>query len=181
MYSPFDLDTTRAQQAHSSFVLSAVGVGVRRVVIGKKPAGNAGGSSQTCNNVETGSQSTVEAETRHGAELPSERTRLECPHCELPCIIRSSRRMSKLTRETVYSCLNPECGHAFVALTEIVRTTSLSSAPDPTVHLPLSDRLRRDLLRALLDYAPQAKHIPMFAKPKPVTGDLFSGNAPPAD
>ena len=178
MYSPFDLNATRAQQAHSSFVMSALSVSVHRVADGKTAPGNASGSPQRCNNVIAKTER-AQTDTGHGAEAPSERTRLECPHCGTPSIIRSSRRMTKLTREIAYCCINPECGHTFVALTEIVRTLSPSATPDPSVHLPLSSHVRRDLLRAQMDYAQQSEHKPQFSRP--VTGDLFAAGAPPAD
>lgn len=103
-------------------------------------------------------------------------SRLRCPHCESFCTIRSSQQMTKLTREATFRCENDECGHTFVALTEVVRTLSPSSTPDPSVSLPISTHVRRELLRAQLDSASAAPHTTQFTQP--VTGDLFAGGAP---
>lgn len=178
MSSPF-ADSTTALQAHHGFATAALNVGVHRISTAIPPKAPVSMGGQGCNKV-VNVPSAVEADkAAPAAELPSERTRLECPHCERPSIIRSSRRMSKLTREIAYCCLNPECGHTFVAMTEIVRTLSPSATPDPSVHLPLSSHVRRDLLRAQMDYAHLSPHSPMFTKP--VTGDLFAAGPPPAD
>lgn len=99
------------------------------------------------------------------------RNRLECPHCDAPCTIRSSRRMSKLTREYHYQCNNVECGHTFVASMEIRHTLSPSGTPDPSVVLPMPDKMRRDVIRAQMDSAPSVPYSPVNSKP--VTGDLF--------
>lgn len=174
MSSPFT-DSTKALQAHHGFAHAALGVGVHRISTAIQPQTLVGTGSQSCYKAAPAQ----EDKAAHTAELPSERTRLECPHCERPSIIRSSRRMTKLTREIAYCCINPECGHTFVALTEIVRTLSPSATPDPSVHLPLSSHVRRDLVRAQMDYAQQSEHKPQFSRP--VTGDLFAAGAPPAD
>ncbi|MFC4623093.1 ogr/Delta-like zinc finger family protein [Comamonas nitrativorans] len=105
-----------------------------------------------------------------------EAMRLRCPHCECPCVIRSSEQMSVLTRQSVYYCVNAECGHTFVALTEIVRTLSPSATPDPSVNLPLSSHVRRDLLQVTLEHAGVAPHCTRFTKP--VNGDLFATERP---
>ncbi len=107
-----------------------------------------------------------------------ESTRLQCPHCGHPALVRSSSKITVLTKESLHYCTNPECGHTFVALTEIVRTLSPSATPDPSVHLPLSSHVRRDLVRAQLEHASQAAHQTQFTQP--VTGDLFTGE-PPTD
>jgi len=108
-----------------------------------------------------------------------EAMRLQCPHCEHPCVIRTSEQMSKLTRQSVYCCVNAECGHTFVANTEIVRTLSPSATPDPSVNLPLSSHVRRDMLRVQLDHAASAEHTSRHTTP--VTGDLFMQGAPPPE
>lgn len=87
--------------------------------------------------------------------------------------------MTLLTKESIYQCSNPECGHSFVALTEIVRTLSPSAMPDPSVNLPLSSHVRRDLLKAIVDLAETAEHQRQYPT-QPVNGDLFAGG-PPTD
>ena len=115
---------------------------------------------------------------RTGKKVRAEGTRMACPHCEFDSVIRTSWVMTKLMRETTYQCTNPECGHTFIALTEIVRTLSPSATPDPQVNIPLSSHVRRDVMRTVLDHADTAAHTAVYTKP--VTGDLFAGapNAP---
>ena len=105
-----------------------------------------------------------------------EAMRLRCPHCDSPCVIRSSEHMSVLTRQSFYCCVNAECGHTFVALTEIVRTLSPSATPNPSVNLPLSSHVRRDLLQATLQNAGVAPHCTRSTKA--VNGDLFAMGLP---
>lgn len=106
-----------------------------------------------------------------GRRLRMEGTRMECPHCKAASEIRTSKSVSATMRETIYQCTNAECGHTFVATTEIVRTLSPSATPDPTIHLPLSTHVRRDSMRVLLDNAAEAPHEPQYAKT--ATADLF--------
>lgn len=87
--------------------------------------------------------------------------------------------MSRLMRELTYACTNPECGHTFVAMTEIVRTLSPSATPDPSVQLPLSSHVRRDGMRVVLDNAAESEHQPRYTLP--TTGDLFAGPPPEPD
>lgn len=108
--------------------------------------------------------------------LPRERTRLQCPHCDEPAVIRTSTQITKLTRETTYCCTNAECGHTFNALTEIVRTLSPSATPNPSINLPLSSHVRRDMMRATLDHAQSSNYTP--TNTLPVTLELF-GALPP--
>lgn len=108
-----------------------------------------------------------------------EAMRLQCPHCKCPCVIRTSEQITVITRQSVYCCVNAECGHTFVANTEIVRTLSPSATPDPSVNLPLSSHVRRDMLRVQLDHAASAAHTPRSTAP--VTGDLFMQGAKPPD
>ena len=112
--------------------------------------------------------------TRKG--MGKEAMRLRCPHCTSPCTIRSSEQMSLLTRQQFYCCVNAECGHTFVALTEIVRTLSPSATPNPSVNLPLSSHVRRDLLLATLQNAGVAPHCTRSTKA--VNGDLFAMGLP---
>lgn len=108
-------------------------------------------------------------------KLRADRQRLDCPHCEWPCVVRTSMKLSNLTRETMYACTNVECGHTFVGLTEIVRTLSPSATPNPSVNLPLSSHVRREVLRAQVEHAQTAAHVPLFTTP--ITGDLFQVGA----
>ncbi|MFG5777698.1 ogr/Delta-like zinc finger family protein [Comamonas sp. J-3] len=114
--------------------------------------------------------------THQGRRLRMEGTRMECPHCKATSEIRTSKPVSATMRETIYQCTNVECGHTFVANTEIVRTLSPSATPDPTVNLPMSTHVRRDMLRVVLDNAGAAEHQALFTSP--VTGDLFAGDKP---
>lgn len=111
-----------------------------------------------------------------GRRLRMEGTRMECPHCKATCEIRTSKPVSATMRETIYQCTNVECGHTFVATTEIVRTLSPSATPDPTVNLPLSTHVRRDMMRVVLDNAGEAAHDALYTQP--VTADLFAGDKP---
>lgn len=106
-----------------------------------------------------------------------EAMRLPCPHCKSPCVIRTSDQMSVLTRQYVFCCVNAECGHTFVATLEISRTLSPSATPNPSVNLPLSSHVRREMLRAQLDHAASAEHVTKSTAP--ITGDLFAGSPPP--
>jgi predicted RNA-binding Zn-ribbon protein involved in translation (DUF1610 family) len=103
--------------------------------------------------------------------MQSEYHRMACPHCGHPAIVRSSEALSALTRRQTYWCTNIECGHTFVAHTEIVYTLSPSATPDPAVHLPLSKHVRRDLLEAELAHAPQADYQARHSTP--YTPSLF--------
>ncbi len=118
---------------------------------------------------------TARQQRRHiGREVRNEGTRMACPHCGASSEIRTSRVLSKTMRELIYACTNAECGHTFVALTEIVRTLSPSATPDPHVNLPLSSHVRRDMLRAVLDCAGSAPHQAAYSPPQ---SDLFEGGA----
>lgn len=174
MNSPFTSDTNRALRTHDSFVMAALAVGARRVAGGKPAGQDVGGSLQPCNNVPPVRTPEPSAPV---ADLPREKHRLPCPHCEQPAVIRTSVQMSRLMREYMYCCTNPECGHTFVAITEVVRTLSPSATPDPSVSLPWSTHVRRDLLRTQLDSEAPAEHSPRFTRP--VTGDLFAAAPQP--
>ena len=107
---------------------------------------------------------------------PREYNRLNCPHCSSPAVIRTSVQISVLTREMTYCCTNAECGHTFNALTEIVRTLSPSATPNPSINLPLSTHVRRDLMRATLDHAQHSDYAPRNTRP--VNRDLFEARPP---
>ncbi|MBN8438453.1 MAG: ogr/Delta-like zinc finger family protein [Candidatus Accumulibacter sp.] len=62
--------------------------------------------------------------------------RITCPHCRHATVIRTSRAASRLTRESQCDCRNPDCGHVFRAVTEVVETIVPSGTPDPSVFIP---------------------------------------------
>ena len=159
---------------HSGAVTRTVYVGGKPVAQVKAPTQTVGKALHGCNSALR--SAAVGARARAGHK---EAMRLQCPHCKEPSFIRTSAQMTVLTRESTYACTNPECGHTFVALTEVVRTLSPSATPDPSVNLPLSSHVRRDMLRATLDHAPSAAHDPQFTRP--ITGDLFAVGGPPPD
>lgn len=105
----------------------------------------------------------------------ADRQRTSCPHCKAASVVRTSVQLTQLTREIVYACMNEECGHTFVGLLEVVRTLSPSATPDPSINLPLSTHVRRDLLQAQLAHARSAEH--QTRNTPPITGDLFAANA----
>ncbi|MGH8078048.1 MAG: ogr/Delta-like zinc finger family protein [Lysobacter sp.] len=75
---------------------------------------------------------------------------MSCPHCKHPAEIRTSTPLSALYREVTYVCRNTQCGHVFVAGLEAIRTLSLSSIPDPEIHLPFSRHIRqRELVQQM--------------------------------
>ena len=96
--------------------------------------------------------------------------RMMCPHCKDMAYTRSSLQLTGTSRETIFACRNPECGHTFTAVTEINRTLSPSAMPDPRVVLPLSSHVQRGLLAHQLQAMPGA---PYTQKSPPVTRDLF--------
>ena len=66
--------------------------------------------------------------------------KINCPHCSSVALIRTSRPVSRFTRELYCQCSNLNCAHTFVALTEVVRTLAPSNTPDPEVALQLAAR-----------------------------------------
>jgi len=66
--------------------------------------------------------------------------KMNCPHCGAVAHIRSSRTVSRMTRELYCQCTNLICGHTFVGLVEVVRTLSPSSNPDPEIAKQLAAR-----------------------------------------
>lgn len=113
----------------------------------------------------------------HG--MVREYQRMPCPDCGNPCLIRTSRQMSQLTREYYYACINPECGGTYGATMEINRRISPSATPNPKVDLPVSQHVRRDVIRAQMDYARTAAQPLLSTAPAlPVTGGLFDRPPP---
>jgi Ogr/Delta-like zinc finger len=82
--------------------------------------------------------------------------RMRCPHCKDYARVRSSEEITSISRESYFSCTNTECGHTFVAITEIHRTLSPSAIPDPAVRLPRSAHVRRRELAEQLKSLPVA-------------------------
>lgn len=158
---------------HSGVPSRTVYVSGKPVATVKAPTQTVGKALQSCNS--SLRSAAVGARARAGHK---EAMRLVCPHCKEPSFIRTSAQMTVLTRESTHICTNPECGCTFVALTEVVRVLSPSATPDPSVNLPLSTHIRRDMLRATLDHAATAEHTTQFTRP--VTGDLFAAAGPPA-
>lgn len=113
--------------------------------------------------------------SHQGRKLRYEGTRFPCPHCKASSEIRTSRMVSATMRESIYQCTNVECGHTFIVDAEASRTLSPSATPDPTVNIPLSTHVRRDMVRVVLDNASEADYQARFTRP--VTGDLFAGGA----
>ena len=66
--------------------------------------------------------------------------KINCPHCSSVALIRTSRPVSRFTRELYCQCSNLNCAHTFVALTEVVRMLAPSNTPDPEVALQLAAR-----------------------------------------
>ena len=55
--------------------------------------------------------------------------------------------MSITLREIVYACLDPECGHTYVAHLEAIRTLSPSAKPNCKVMLPISQHIRARVMQ----------------------------------
>lgn len=66
--------------------------------------------------------------------------KLVCPHCDSRALIRSSRPLSRMTRELYCACTKIECGHTFMSLVEVVRTLSPSGTPNPEIAKQLAGR-----------------------------------------
>lgn len=136
--------------------------------------------AQGCNNrskPETSADTQAQAQDE-GPRLKSEFHRIACPHCESPATIRRSNQVTNLTREYAFACTNFECGHTFSATMEITRTLSPSATPNPTVRLPLSTHVRRDLMREQLACAQPSDY--RTTQTAPSTLELF-GTSPSAD
>ncbi|WP_333907165.1 ogr/Delta-like zinc finger family protein [Delftia acidovorans] len=133
---------------------------------------------QGCNNLSKPETSADAQAQDDGPRLKSEFHRIPCPHCESPATIRRSNQVTNLTREYAFACTNFECGHTFSATMEITRTLSPSATPNPTVRLPLSTHVRRDLMREQLACAQPSDY--RTTQTAPSTLELF-GTSPPAD
>lgn len=111
-----------------------------------------------------------------GKKVRYEGTRMECPHCGAQCVIRHGSKVSMTMRKLVFSCTNAECGANYEAMTEFTKMLSVPARPNPNVSIPLSQHVRRGMLRVLLDNSPEAAHEPITPI-EPITDDLFAGDA----
>ena len=68
---------------------------------------------------------------------------IPCPHCHSHVKAAKSRTMTDLMKEITYMCQNPDCGYVFIALLEVLRTLTLSSSPNPDIHIELSQHVRQ--------------------------------------
>ena len=112
-----------------------------------------------------------ESEARRGAHI-------SCPHCDAAMTIRSSHVQTSTMRQVQYDCTNHECGASFAATLELTYHLSLPAQPNPSVSLPMSSRIDRTAVRALLDgadtVAPERSRLPQ------VNGSLFDTGPPGA-
>ena len=164
--NPFD--STQGLQAHQGFVKSAHGVNGRKITMGVDTAA-AEADKAVLQQLEIDKAKAQQV-------YPRDRVRMKCPHCKKLSLCRTSKEESVLTRSFVYCCSNFECGHVFKAVMEIHYTISPSATPDPSVDLPMSTHVRRDIVRAQMDMARSADHE--ADQTTPITGDLFSGSDP---
>ena len=85
--------------------------------------------------------------------------KMNCPHCGAVAHIRSSRKVSRMTRELYCQCTNLTCGHTFVGLVEVVRTLSPSNNPDPEIAKQLAARSGASVA-AYIEAGPAARNAP---------------------
>jgi hypothetical protein len=167
-------------QPNIGFAKAALAVSHRAGKAAPKARPGVRKGAQGCNNLskpETSADAQAHAQDE-GPRLKSEFHRIACPHCESPATIRRSNQVTNLTREYAFACTNFECGHTFSATMEITRTLSPSATPNPTVRLPLSTHVRRDLMREQLACAQPSDY--RTTQTAPSTLELF-GTSPPAD
>lgn len=89
--------------------------------------------------------------------------RMDCPHCGSKASIRTSRPVSRMTRELYCQCTNLDCGHTFVSLVEVVRTLSPSSIPDPDIARQLAGRSSAGGVPPTI--LPQSSQLPSHLRP----------------
>ncbi|RFA31319.1 hypothetical protein CAI21_01435 [Alkalilimnicola ehrlichii] len=75
--------------------------------------------------------------------------RLACPHCGSFARIRKSESMTPIYRKAVLECQNADCGWRGTLALEITQTLSPSLNPNPAIQLPISPRVRKQLLAEL--------------------------------
>lgn len=165
-------------QPNIGFTKAALAVSHRAGKAAPKARPGVRKGAQGCNNLSK-PETTADTQAQdEGPRLKSEFHRIACPHCESPATIRRSNQVTNLTREYAFACTNFECGHTFSATMEITRTLSPSATPNPTVRLPLSTHVRRDLMREQLACAQPSDY--RTTQTAPSTLELF-GTSPPAD
>lgn len=76
-------------------------------------------------------------------------TVLPCPHCKAGTQVVKTRPVTSTFKEITYRCKDPECGHIFIASLEVQRTVSLSSKPDHSLKIPISQHVRQACLSQL--------------------------------
>lgn len=76
-------------------------------------------------------------------------TVLPCPHCKAGTKVIKTRPVTSTFKEITYQCNDHECGHIFVAGLEVLRTVSLSSKPDHSLKIPISQHVRQAVLSQL--------------------------------
>lgn len=60
----------------------------------------------------------------------------DCPHCSSKATIRTSRDVTRTTRELYLQCENFRCGHTWKSILTVQHTIVPSATPDPRVYLP---------------------------------------------
>lgn len=110
-----------------------------------------------------------ESEARRGAHIA-------CPDCGADMTIRSSHVASATMRSLEYRCTSHECGAAFAATLELSYRLSLPAQPNPAVDLPLSTRIDRAALAAVLETADNVS--PATSSLPAITADLFATGPP---
>lgn len=65
---------------------------------------------------------------------------INCPHCDSPAHVRTSRSLTPLCREIYFQCSGfVECGHTFKAQLAVLSTLSPSRRPNPKIRLPMDE------------------------------------------
>jgi predicted Zn-ribbon and HTH transcriptional regulator len=63
----------------------------------------------------------------------------QCPHCKTVCKTVKTEQISETLRVITYTC--PACGYTFEADLVAARSLQPSKAPNPNVHIPVSNYL----------------------------------------
>lgn len=86
--------------------------------------------------------------------------RFRCPHCGTSSVVRTSQIMSRTLSFLYVQCRNLECGHTWRVDAEASVTISPSAQPNPTVEMPISPYVNRNLLALQLETARVGHHQP---------------------